>query len=98
MPNHKLNTVRRSIALPRELLEEMLAVAPAELRGNLNRLVLVTLRDFVARRRAEAFAQAMAEMAADQDVRSECAAIAAEFAPAPAGVPVNSASPMEALL
>jgi hypothetical protein len=82
MPNQKTNTVRRSVALPRELVDEMLAVAPPELKGNVNRMVLVSLRDFVARRRAEAFARAMAEMAADQDVRSECAAIAAEFAPA----------------
>ena len=66
MPNQKLKTVRRSVALPRELMDDVLSVAPPKLKGNLNRLVVVSLRDFVARRRAEAFGQAMAEMAADQ--------------------------------
>ncbi len=81
MPNQKLKTIRRSVALPRDLMEDVLAVAPPELKGNLNRLVLVSLRDFVARRRAEAFEQAMTEMAVDPAIRSECAAITAEFAP-----------------
>ena len=81
MPNQKLKTVRRSVALPSDLMEDVLSVAPPELKGNLNRLVLVSLRDFVARRRAEAFEQAMAEMWADPAIRSECAAIAEEFVP-----------------
>ena len=81
MPNQKLKTVRRSVALPRDLMEDVLSAAPPELKGNLNRLVLISLREFVARRRVEAFEQAMTEMAADPAIRSECAAIAAEFAP-----------------
>ncbi len=60
-------------------MEEVLAVAPPELSGNLNRLVMISLRDFVARRRTEAFAEAMAEMAADPAIRSESAAITSEF-------------------
>jgi hypothetical protein len=79
MLNQKLRTVRRSVALPRELVDDVLSVVPPELKGNLNRLVLVSLRDFVARRRAEAFEQRMAEMGTDPAIRSECAAISEEF-------------------
>ena len=80
MPNQKPKTVRRSVALPSDLMDEVLSVAPPELKGNLNRLVLVSLRDFVARLRAEAFEQAMAEMGTDPAIRSESAAITEEFA------------------
>lgn len=75
-------TVRRSVALPRSLVEEVTAVAPADLQGNLNRLVTVALREFVARRRIGAFRRAMAEMASDPAIQSENAAIAQEFAAA----------------
>ena len=37
--------VRRSVALPQELVEEVQAVAPADLRHNLNRLVIVALQE-----------------------------------------------------
>jgi hypothetical protein len=74
--------VRRSVALPRTLVEEVAAVAPPELQGNLNRLVSVALREFVTRRKTRAFRQAMAEMASDHAIQAENAAIAREFAPA----------------
>lgn len=73
-------TVRRSVALPRQLVEEVTALAPPELRQNLNRLVTVALREFVAQRKARAFEEAMAQMAADSAIHSECAAISREFA------------------
>ena len=82
MPNQKVKTIRRSVALPSDLIDDVLSLAPPEFKGNLNRLVLVSLRDFVARRRAEAFEQAMSEMGADPAIRSQCAAIAEEFAAA----------------
>jgi hypothetical protein len=72
-------TVRRSIALPRQLVDEVVAVAPPELRQNLNRLVTVALREFASRRRARAFEDAMARMAADPAIRAECAAISKSF-------------------
>jgi hypothetical protein len=72
-------TVRRSVALPGELVEEAKRVAPRELRDNLNRLVVVSLREFVARRKAAAFEDAVARMAADPAIRSECARIESEF-------------------
>lgn len=74
------NTVRRSVALSRQLVEEVHALAPPELRQNLNRLVTVALQAFVAQQRARAFEEAMARMAADPAMRAECAAISREFA------------------
>ena len=75
----KLKTIRRSVALPGTLVAELSALAPAELRGNWNWLVIVALREYAARRRALAFESQMAAMAADPDVQAECAIIAKEF-------------------
>ena len=69
-------TVRRSVALPRQLVEAASAVAPPELAQNLNRLVTVALQEFAARRKARAFEEAMAQMAADPAIRAECSALA----------------------
>ena len=68
--------------MPRQLIDEVLSVAPPEAAGNLNRLVAESLREFVARRKALALEAAMAAMAADPAIRAECAAIAVEFAAA----------------
>lgn len=81
MAAHK-NTVRRSIAVPAELIAEAMAVAPPPLKHNLNRLTITALREFVARHRAEAFASAMAEMAADPAIHAACAAINEQFSTA----------------
>jgi metal-responsive CopG/Arc/MetJ family transcriptional regulator len=75
----KLRTIRRSVALPGTLVEELSALAPAELRGNWNRLVTVALREYAVRRRALAFESQMAAMAADPEVQAECAMIGKEF-------------------
>ena len=75
----KLRTIRRSVALPGALVEELSALAPAELAGNWNRLVVVALREYAAHRRALAFESQMAAMAADPGVQGECAIIAKEF-------------------
>ncbi len=72
-------TVRRSVALPREIVEEALALASSEQRGNLNRLVLTALQEYVARRKALAFDEAMAQMAADPAIRAESKVISREF-------------------
>jgi len=74
--------VRRSVALPEQLVQEALSWASKEPAGNLNRLVAESLADFIARKKARAFDDAMAAMAADPEIRKECAAIGAEFAPA----------------
>ena len=72
-------TVRRSVALPRSLVEELELMASSEPNQNLNRLVTKALKEVVARCRAEKFAKAMAEMAADRSIRKECAVISSEF-------------------
>jgi tRNA A37 threonylcarbamoyladenosine dehydratase len=71
--------VRRSVALPQELVDAVQAVAPEGLRHNLNRVVIVALQEFVARQKARAFAEAMAEMAADPEIDRLNTALAAEF-------------------
>lgn len=73
-------TVRRSVALSRQLVEEVSALAPSELRQNLNRLVTVALQEFAAKQKARAFEEAIAQMATDPAVRAECAAISRDFA------------------
>jgi len=73
-------TVRRSVALSRQLITEVSAVAPPELRQNLNRLVTVALQEFAARRKAREFEEAMAQMATDPAIQAECASISKEFA------------------
>ena len=73
-------TVRRSIALPYKLIEEVRNVAPPALRDNLNRLVTVALQDFVTQRKKRSFEESMAQMAADPAIRTECAILSKEFA------------------
>jgi hypothetical protein len=73
-------TLRRSVALPSALLGELHSVAPPELRSNLNRLVIVSLQEYVSRRRREEFDRALAAMAGDPQVQAECSAIARDFA------------------
>jgi hypothetical protein len=73
-------TLRRSVALPSALIGELQSVAPAELRTNLNRLVILSLQEYVSRRRREEFESAVAAMAEDREVQAECAAIGKDFA------------------
>ncbi len=73
-------TVRRSVALPNKLIEEVRTVAPPELRENLNRLVTMALQDFVTQRKKLSFEESMAQMAADPAIRKECAVLSKEFA------------------
>jgi hypothetical protein len=56
------------------------SVAPPELRTNLNRLVILSLQEYVSRRRRQEFEGAVAAMAEDPQVQAECAAIARDFA------------------
>ena len=72
-------TIRRSVALSRELVQEVVASAPSNLKGNFNRLVSVALQNFANQRKAEAFEEAMARMASDPSIRAECTAISREF-------------------
>lgn len=78
------HSIRRSVALPKRLVDEVAAVAPPELRGNWNRLVIVALEEFAGERRRQEFERAMARMAADPAIQKECAAIQREFSAAEA--------------
>lgn len=73
-------TVRRSVALSRQLVEDVEALAPPELRQNFNRLVTVALQEFAAHQRARAFERAMAQMGADPAIQTECAVLTKQFA------------------
>ena len=77
---HNANTVRRSIALPQKLVEEAKSAAPPELKENFNRLVMVALEDFAARRRKQTFEEAMKQMGDDPEIRAQCQTIVREFA------------------
>ena len=74
------STLRRSVALPSALIDELKSVAPPELRSNLNRLVILSLQEYVSQRRRQEFESRVAAMAEDPEVQAECAAIARDFA------------------
>jgi hypothetical protein len=61
--------VRRSFALPRDVVEEAQQVAAPELKDNLNRLVVVALKKYIELKKRETFERSMAEMAADPGIR-----------------------------
>jgi hypothetical protein len=73
-------TVRRSFALPSQLIEEALRFGAKEDRMNLNRLVTIALQDYVDRRKRREFEKSMLEMGSDEEVLRECAAINKQFA------------------
>ena len=79
MKNTAHNTIRRSIALPNELVEELRAVAPPDLRDNFNRLVTFVLIDFTKRQKKYQFETSMAEMADDPAIREVCSVLSEEF-------------------
>ena len=72
--------IRRSVALPRQLVEDVLACAPPDLAHNLNQLVAASLREYIAHRQTLAFDEAMRQMAADPEIQAASSAITAEFA------------------
>lgn len=76
----KSTTLRRSVSIPQDLLEELFAVVTAAERENFNRLILTAVREFVATRRARTLTASIAEMVADPDIQRECKAIEREFA------------------
>lgn len=75
----KDKVIRRSVAIPSQLLEEIHNVTEPALRTNFNRVVVTALRDYSARKKGEAFENQMAQMAADPGIRSEMEQISLEF-------------------
>ena len=77
--NRTSRTVRRSVAIQRQLVEEALAAAPPDLSDNWNGVVTVALKEYVARKKEREFEEAMARMARDPQIRALCGEIAREF-------------------
>jgi hypothetical protein len=71
----KPKTVRRSVALPRRLVEEISLLAPPDAAKNWNRLVVLALEEYAERHRRAKFDQAMADMAADPAIQAETKSI-----------------------
>jgi len=79
MKNKAQKKVRRSIALPGTLVEELRSTAPPEFRDNFNRLVTFVLTDFTKRQKEYQFEAAMSEMAIDPAIRKVCSVLSEEF-------------------
>ena len=67
----KSQTIRRSVALPRRLVEDISAVAPPDAAKNWNRLVITALEEYAERHRRAQFEEAMAAMASDPAIQAE---------------------------
>ena len=80
MKKHKTSQiVRRSVALPRRLVEEVTVLVSPEEANNWNRLVISALEEYAARHRRARFEEAMAAMAADPAIQTEGKKINKEF-------------------
>ena len=73
------HTVRRSVALPLRLVEEVERFAPADASSNWNRLVVTALEEYAARQKRTKLEEAMAAMASDPAIRSEMKSISKLF-------------------
>ncbi len=80
MKKHKKSqTVRRSVALPRGLVEEVSKFITPDQAKNWNRLVIAALQEYADRHRRARFEEAIAAMAADPSIRAETKRISKEF-------------------
>jgi metal-responsive CopG/Arc/MetJ family transcriptional regulator len=80
MKQHKKSqTVRRSVALPRQLVEEVSTFFTPDRAKNRNRLVISALEEYAARHRRAQFEEAIAAMAADPSIQAETKRISKEF-------------------
>jgi hypothetical protein len=70
-PASKIPVIRRSFALPGQLVKQAQAYLPAEQRSNLNGLVKQALEDFVRQHRYEAFRLSVQQMAQDPKAVAE---------------------------
>lgn len=78
----RAHLVRRSVAIPAEVVASAIAAAPPELRGNFNRLTIVALREYAERKRALRIEQAIEAMGQDPAILSACREIARDLASA----------------
>lgn len=70
---------RRIVALPLSLIERVLKVTPLRNGKSVNRIVRSALEEYVEHRRSRRFAEDMARMARDPDIRRENRKISREF-------------------
>ena len=75
------SVLRRSVALPRRLIEEAASLAPPELRDNWNRLVRTALELYVDEQRERLIDEQITEMGKDPHVLADCRRINTQFAP-----------------
>jgi hypothetical protein len=80
MKKAQKKTIRRSFALPSQLVNEALKVSAEADRSNLNRLVTVALQDYVEHKKRREFEKSMQAMGNDPEILRECAVINKEFA------------------
>lgn len=73
------SVVRRSVVLPKTLVQEAVAVAPPGLRGNWNRLVRTALEQYVDELRERRIDEQITEMGKDPHVLADCRRINKEF-------------------
>lgn len=71
-------TVRRSIALPGPLENEVRRVARED-RSNVNRTVVTALEEFIKRRRSRQFQRLMDEMGSDPEIQKASKSISRAF-------------------
>jgi len=71
----KGNVLRRSFAIPRNVMEDAQSVSPREIKQNLNRIVVVALKNYSEMMKNREFEKAMEEMAADPEIKYEVSAI-----------------------
>ena len=77
---HVSSVVRRSVALPKTLVQEAVAASPPELRGNWNRLMRTALERYVDELRERHIDEQILEMGKDPHVLADCRRMNAEFA------------------
>ena len=70
-PKTTPKTVRRSVAIPARLVDEVTQLASPQASKNWNRLVITALEEYAARRRRLQFEETMTAMAADPSIRAE---------------------------
>ena len=75
----KTKTVRRSVALPRRLLEDVSRLADPGAARNWNRLIVTALEEYAARQKRARLEDAMEAMAADPAIQSEVRSIGKLF-------------------
>jgi hypothetical protein len=79
-PASKIPVIRRSFALPGQLVKQAQAYLPVAQRSNLNGLVKQALEDFIRQRRYEEFRRSVQALAGDPKAVAELKRMSEDFA------------------